>query len=29
MAIRNGISPVTWTNDDVPELGGDTATWFG
>lgn len=24
MAIRIGINPITWTNDDVPELGGDT-----
>ncbi|TDN63165.1 myo-inosose-2 dehydratase [Paraburkholderia sp. BL10I2N1] len=22
--IRIGINPITWTNDDVPELGGDT-----
>ena len=24
MSIRIGINPFTWTNDDVPELGGDT-----
>lgn len=24
MTIRIGINPITWTNDDVPELGGDT-----
>lgn len=24
MAVRIGINPITWTNDDVPELGGDT-----
>ena len=24
MSIRIGINPITWTNDDVPELGGDT-----
>jgi inosose dehydratase len=24
MNIRIGINPITWTNDDVPELGGDT-----
>ena len=23
MAIRLGINPITWTNDDMPELGGD------
>ncbi|HEY6629821.1 MAG TPA: myo-inosose-2 dehydratase [Rhizobiaceae bacterium] len=23
MAVRIGINPITWTNDDVPELGGD------
>jgi inosose dehydratase len=22
--VRIGINPITWTNDDVPELGGDT-----
>jgi inosose dehydratase len=25
MTVRIGINPITWTNDDVPELGGDTA----
>lgn len=24
MALRIGINPLTWTNDDMPELGGDT-----
>jgi inosose dehydratase len=24
MAVHIGINPITWTNDDVPELGGDT-----
>lgn len=24
MSIRIAINPITWTNDDVPELGGDT-----
>ena len=24
MKIRIGINPITWTNDDFPELGGDT-----
>jgi len=24
MAVMLGINPITWTNDDVPELGGDT-----
>ncbi|MET1028225.1 MAG: myo-inosose-2 dehydratase [Dongiaceae bacterium] len=24
MSIRIGINPITWTNDDMPELGGDT-----
>ncbi len=24
MAVRIGINPITWTNDDVPALGGDT-----
>jgi inosose dehydratase len=23
MAVRLGINPITWTNDDLPELGGD------
>jgi inosose dehydratase len=25
MAIRFGVSPIAWTNDDMPELGGDTS----
>lgn len=25
MTIRFGISPIAWTNDDLPDLGGDTA----
>ncbi len=24
MAVEIGINPITWTNDDMPELGGDT-----
>jgi inosose dehydratase len=24
MAVRIGINPLTWTNDDMPELGGET-----
>ena len=24
MPVRIGINPITWTNDDMPELGGDT-----
>jgi inosose dehydratase len=24
MAVRVGINPITWTNDDLPSLGGDT-----
>ncbi|MBZ0259601.1 MAG: myo-inosose-2 dehydratase [Hyphomicrobiales bacterium] len=24
MVCKIGINPITWTNDDVPELGGDT-----
>jgi inosose dehydratase len=24
MSVRLAINPITWTNDDVPELGGDT-----
>jgi inosose dehydratase len=24
MSVRIGINPLTWTNDDMPELGGDT-----
>jgi len=24
MAVRIGINPITWTNDDMPSLGGDT-----
>ena len=23
MAVEIGINPITWTNDDMPELGGD------
>lgn len=25
MSVRIGINPLTWTNDDLPALGGDTA----
>ena len=24
MTLRLAINPLTWTNDDMPELGGDT-----
>ena len=24
MPVRFGISPIAWSNDDLPELGGDT-----
>ena len=24
MAVRLGINPLIWTNDDMPELGGET-----
>jgi inosose dehydratase len=24
MSIKIGVSPISWTNDDMPELGGDT-----
>src|SRR5580704_19474703 len=24
MTIRFGVSPIAWSNDDLPELGGDT-----
>ena len=24
MSIRFGVSPIAWTNDDMPKLGGDT-----
>ena len=24
MSVRLGINPLTWTNDDLPSLGGDT-----
>ena len=23
MTVELGINPITWTNDDMPELGGD------
>ncbi len=23
MTVRLGINPITWTNDDMPELAGD------
>jgi hypothetical protein len=23
MSVRLGISPIGWSNDDLPELGGD------
>ncbi|MCB1807026.1 MAG: myo-inosose-2 dehydratase, partial [Candidatus Competibacteraceae bacterium] len=24
MAIKLGVAPIAWSNDDLPELGGDT-----
>ena len=24
MAVRLGVAPIAWSNDDLPELGGDT-----
>src|SRR5437879_2950633 len=24
MAVRLGVSPIAWSNDDLPELGGNT-----
>jgi len=24
MTIKLGIAPIAWSNDDMPELGGDT-----
>ena len=24
MKIKLGIAPIAWSNDDMPELGGDT-----
>jgi len=24
MSVKLGVSPISWTNDDMPELGGDT-----
>ena len=24
MSVKIGVSPISWTNDDMPELGGDT-----
>ena len=25
MAVRFGVSPIAWANDDMPELGADTS----
>ena len=25
MEVKLGMSPISWTNDDLPELGGDTS----
>ena len=25
MSVKIGVSPISWTNDDMPELGGDTS----
>ena len=27
MRARLGISPIGWSNDDLPELGGATPLW--
>ena len=24
LEVRIGINPISWTNDDLPQLGGDT-----
>ena len=24
MSVKLGVSPISWTNDDMPELGKDT-----
>ena len=24
MGVKIGVSPISWTNDDMPELGSDT-----
>ena len=24
MSVRLGIAPIAWSNDDLPQLGGDT-----
>jgi len=24
MSVKLGIAPIAWSNDDMPELGGDT-----
>ncbi|MEK9961977.1 MAG: myo-inosose-2 dehydratase, partial [Rhodobiaceae bacterium] len=24
MKLRLGMSPISWSNDDLPQLGGDT-----
>ena len=24
MSVKIGVSPISWTNDDMPELGRDT-----
>ena len=29
MSVQIGINPLTWTNDDMPELGGDTDAILG
>ena len=25
MSVKLGIAPIAWSNDDMPELGGDTS----
>ena len=27
MSIKIGVSPIAWSNDDFPELGGETTLW--
>ena len=24
MSVKLGVAPIAWSNDDMPELGGDT-----
>ena len=25
MSVKLGVAPIAWSNDDMPELGGDTS----